>query len=215
MYPRKPLPHAEQVSRLKKLVRRLETELKHRYDEYFEVTRGRRDCPLESSIRRRCVEQARDAVGLAQACLLELHRQEAMFYAPFKPGDRVTVARVDKSTPAIRGPYLITDVQTDKRSRYRYVVVPLTKEGRMHKRQSDHWVVPDDKTSVSSWTGATSEEGEWEAKYFKGCAEHARTMAFERGDLSLFEVQTVGFSSTIHYRRKDRMPSVGAGESDH
>ena len=41
MCPRKPLPHADQIARMKRYLRRLRTELHHRYDEFLEATRGR------------------------------------------------------------------------------------------------------------------------------------------------------------------------------
>lgn len=211
MQPRKPLPHSEQIVRLKGLLRQLETDLKRRYEGYFEATRGRRDCPLESNLRRRRAEQGRDIVSLAKACLEDLRRQEAMFYAPFKPGDRVTVERVEKGGVQSRGPFLITDVRPHKRLRYRYVMVQLTKDGRMHKRQADHWVDPQDGTTVAAWKGALSEEGAWEAKYFRSCAETSRAMSFEQGDLSLFEAHLGGPLNITSYRRRDRMSPEGVG----
>ena len=55
----------------------------------------------------------RDTVALAEGCLEELRRQEAMFYAPYKPGDRVLVDyKADRAT-VTRGPYLIIDVCPD------------------------------------------------------------------------------------------------------
>lgn len=86
MYPRKPLPHADQIARMKRYLRRLRTELHHRYDEFFEATKGRRECAFEVHLRDRLLEATRDTVALAEACLEELRRQEAMFYAPYKPG---------------------------------------------------------------------------------------------------------------------------------
>ena len=43
------------------------------------------------NLRDRLLEATRDTVALAEACLEELRRQEAMFYALYKPGDRVLV----------------------------------------------------------------------------------------------------------------------------
>ena len=51
----------------------------------------RRECAFEVHLRDRLLEATRDTVALAGACLEELRRQEAMFYAPYKPGDRVLV----------------------------------------------------------------------------------------------------------------------------
>ena len=48
-------------------------------------------CAFEVHLRDRLLEATRDAVALAEACLKELRRQEALFYAPYKPGDRVLV----------------------------------------------------------------------------------------------------------------------------
>jgi len=86
MYPRKPLPHADQIARMKRYLRRLRTELHHRYDEFFEATKGRRECAFEVHLRDRLLEAQRDTVALAEACLEEFRHQEAMFYAPYKPG---------------------------------------------------------------------------------------------------------------------------------
>jgi len=47
VYPRKPMSYKEQILRVKGLVRRLNTEVRRRYEEFFEVTRKRLDCPFE------------------------------------------------------------------------------------------------------------------------------------------------------------------------
>ena len=88
-YPRKPLPHTEQIVRLKRLLRRTRTEVQHRYEDLFDSTRGRRECHLEVAVSCRLLGASQDAVSLLEACVEELERQEAMFYAPFKPGDRI------------------------------------------------------------------------------------------------------------------------------
>ena len=61
MYPRKPLPHGEQIARLKTYLRRARTDLRRKYDEFFEATKGRRDCPLEVQIKHRAIEARRHA----------------------------------------------------------------------------------------------------------------------------------------------------------
>jgi hypothetical protein len=205
MYPRKPLPHADQVAKMKALLRRCETELKHRYNESFEATGRKRDCPLEVAIRSKRVDQARDLVGLAKACLEELRRQEAMFIAPFKPGDRIVVERQIDRKPRTFGPYLITDVRPAKRGGYRYEVAALVKSGRMHKRDYGHWISIEPSTIVKPWTGEVCAEGEAEAQFYRQCAETSRTLAFERGDLSMFEAQSAGYLGGVNYRRRDRL----------
>lgn len=204
MYPRKPLAHAEQLARLKRYLRRSKTELKHRYDEFFEATRRRRDCPLEVRIRDRMIDYARDTVSLLEACFEELRRQEALFYAPFKPRDRIIVDRNIRGTEQSFGPYLIVDVSPDKRARFRYECVALTKAGAMYKRGGNTWVWPDASSTIRSSDASLSDEGRWEAEYLRRCSETSHKLAFVAGDISLFEAEESPLGWR-RYKRKDRL----------
>ena len=202
---RKPLPHAEQIERMKRYLRRLRTELRHRYDEFFAATKGRRDCPFEVSLKSRQLDSAREAVALAEACLTELRRQEAMFYAPFKPGDRVVVEYIDKGTLQTRGPYLITDIEPGKKTGYTYQVVELTKTGTIHKRRWPHSLFPNDRIEIRKSEQPVADEAEWDATYYRECARFSRELSFQRGQLDLFEPVSGMYGSVQSYRRCDRM----------
>jgi hypothetical protein len=204
MYPRKPLPHTEQIVRLKRLLRRTRTEVQHRYEDLFDSTKGRRDCPLEVAVRRRLLGASQDAVSLLEACVEELERQEAMFYAPFKPGDRIVVDRVVRGVNERFGPYLIVDVLPDKRSRYIYDCVALTKGGAMYKARGTAMFRPDNVSTIRLSDVALSRSGQWEAEYYRRCAETARQLAFTAGDVTLFEARE-SLLGRPHYRRKDRL----------
>lgn len=132
MHPRKPLPHAEQILRMQGCLRRLSTQLRNRYAEFFEATKGRRECALEVQLRHRLLDSTRDAVALAEACLKELRRQEALFYAPFKPGDRVVVEAKDNGIVKCRGHFLIVDICPDKRRDFHYEALEITKTGAIY-----------------------------------------------------------------------------------
>ena len=136
MYPRKPVSHAEQIARMGRCLQRLRTQLRHRYDEYFEATKGRRECALEVQLRHRLLEATRDIVDLAEACLEEVRRQEVLFYAAFKPGDCVVVDHENNAVVSTRSPYLVVDVCPDKGRDFHYRAVELTKKGTIHKRRT-------------------------------------------------------------------------------
>jgi len=205
MYPRKPHPHTEQIGRLKRLLRRTRTEVEHRYKDLFESTKGRRDCPLEVAVRRRLLLASQDAVGLLEACVEELERQEAMFYAPFKPGDRIVVDRVQRGVAETFGPYLIVDVLPDKRTRYTYDCVALTKAGAMYKTRGTARFSPGGAMTIRLSEVTLNSAGQWEAEYYRRCAETARHLAFTAGDVTLFEGRESSFLGRPHYRRKDRL----------
>jgi hypothetical protein len=185
-------------------LRRLRTELRHRYDEFFEATKGRRECAFEVQLRNRFLEATRDTVALAEACLDELRRQEAMFYAPYKPGDRVLVEYQVEGTKVTRGPYLIIDVCPDKRGGFHYEAAELTKKGTMHARRAPHWLCPRPAMAMRLSDARVCEDAEREAKYFRECAQTSRVLAFERGDLTLF-APIEGYLGSRNFRRKDRM----------
>ena len=63
-----------------------------------------------------------------------------MFYAPYKPGDRVLVEYQVDRVMVTRGPYLIIDVCPDNRSGFHYEAAELTKKGAMHARRAPHWL---------------------------------------------------------------------------
>jgi hypothetical protein len=204
MHPRKPLTHEDQIVRLRKLSNRAERALRHCYEEFFVATGRRRDCPLEVAILSRQLDQTREIVALARVCTEEIRRQEAMFYAPFKPGDRIIAEQPIGRSVQTFGPYLIVDVQPDKRTVYRYEVAGLVKSGRMHKRGAWTWIAPRRTTVIRLWAGEVGDEAESEARYFRECAATSRTLAFENGDLSLFEAVSAGHLGGVSYRRKDR-----------
>ena len=169
MYPRKPLSHGEQLARLKTYLRRARTDLRHRYDEFFEVTGKRRDCPLEVRIRSQAIDQAQSTVKLLEACVEEIQRQEAMFYAPFKPGDRIEVAR---AAGEAFNAYFVVDVLPDKRPRYRYECVALTKKGAMSKRGTRIGVWPKATSTIRTSEIPLNADGQWESVNRPGPCRH-------------------------------------------
>ncbi len=199
MYPRKPLPHGEQIARLKTYLRRARTELRRKYDEFFEATKGRRDCPLEVQIKHRAIDQAQRTVKLLEAGVEELQRQEAMFCAPFKPGDRIEVQRhgVDAFDT-----YLVVDVLPDKKTRYSYECVALTKSGSMYKRGGNTRVWPKASSAIRASQAPLNAEGMWESEYFRRCAETSRLLSMHRGDLRLIEARETPLGGTV-FRRKE------------
>ena len=165
IYSRKPLPHAEQIVRLKRLLRRSRTEVQHRYDDLFGSTKGRRECPLEVAVRRKLLSASQDAVSLLEASVEELERQRAMFYAPFKPGDRIVVERTERGVSETFGPFLIIDILPSKRSRYTYDCVALTKAGAMYKNRGAARLGPDKLSTIKSSYVVLNTAGLWEAEY--------------------------------------------------
>ena len=199
MYPRKPLPYGEQLARLKTYLRRARTDLRRKYDAFFEATTGRRDCPLEVQIKHRAIDHAQSTVKLLEACVEELQRQEAMFYAPFKPGDRI---EVERHGGGAFDAYLVVDVLPDKKTRYSYECAALTKSGAMYKRGGNARVWPKASSTIRASEAPLNGEGTREAEYFRRCADTSRLMAMQTGDLRLFEAHETPFGGTV-FRRKD------------
>jgi hypothetical protein len=204
MYPRKPLPYADQIDHMKRYLRRLRSELRHRYDEFFEATKGRRECALEVQLRHRILEYTRESVALAEACLQELQRQEVLFYAPFKPGDYVVVDYQEGGAARSLGRYLVIDVCPDKWSGFHYEALAITKAGAIHKRRTKQWLSPREALTIQICKAPVSNETEEEADYYRECAKASRTRAFEKGDLAMFEA-VEGYLGGKRFRRSDRM----------
>ena len=145
MYPRKPLSHGQQIAHLKAYLRQARTNLRRKYDQFFGATKGRRDCPLEVQVRHRAVDHAQSVVRLLEVCLREVQRQEAMFYAPFKPGDPIDIERQGGEG---FDSLLVIDVLPDQKSRYCYECVALTKHGSMYKKGGNTRVWPKLSTTI-------------------------------------------------------------------
>jgi len=126
-----------------------------------------------------------------------------MFYAPYKPGDRVLVEYQVDRVMVTRGPYLIIDVCPDNRSGFHYEAAELTKKGAMHARRAPHWLCPRPALTMRRSGDPIWEDAEREASYYRECAQTSRVLAFERGDLTLFQAVKVPLRSPI-FRRKDR-----------
>jgi hypothetical protein len=159
---------------------------------------------LEVRLRSRLLEATRDTLALAESSLDELRRQEVMFFAPFKPGDRVVVKYPGDDPTTKQRRYLITDVCPDKRGAFHYETVELTKKGTVHARRTAHWLFPKSSLTMYLSDAPVSGDAEWEAEYFRECAKTSRVLAFERGDLTMFEAVEGSLGSRT-YRRKDRM----------
>jgi hypothetical protein len=201
MYPRKPLTFSDQLVRLKTYLRRARTDLRRKYDELFEATKRRWDCPLEVSVRRHAVDHVQETVNLLEACVEEMQRQEAMVYAPFKPGERIVVRR---DCGESYGPYLVVDVLPDKKTRYAYECVQLTKNGSMYKKGGNTRVWPSISVTIGASDCPLSDEGAWASEYLRRCAETSSVLATQVGDLRLFEIQKMPLGG-IRYTRKDRL----------
>jgi hypothetical protein len=167
---------------------------------FSKATKGRRDCPLEVQIKILALDHARSKVKLLEACVHELQRQEAMFYAPFKPGDRIEVERQKEAKVRT---YLVVDILPDKREKYTYDCVALTKSGAMYKRGSNVWITPSASSTIRASAAPLNPDGTWEAEYFRRCAETSRVMSMERGDLRLFEAQKKPWWDFADYKRRD------------
>jgi hypothetical protein len=150
------------------------------------------------------VRQFEDTVSLLEVCLAELQRQEALLYAPFKPGDCIGFERDIDGTRKFYGPYMVIDVLPDKRARYSYDCVALTKGGAMFKRAGSARVSPDASTIVVASNVSLNDAGRWEAEYFRRCAQTSHQLAFLDGDVTLFEAFK-DWLGTPHYERKDRL----------
>jgi hypothetical protein len=145
-----------------------------------------------------------DAVSLLEACVEELKRQEALFLAPFKPGDCIVVERTAEGASNTYGPYMIVDVLPDKRTKYSYDCVALTKGGSMYKRSGNARICPDVSSAIAISDLALSDSGQWEAEYFRRCAQTSHQLAHSTGDLTLFEASK-DMLGRPRYRRKDRL----------
>jgi len=150
------------------------------------------------------VEHFEDAVSMLEACVEELQRQEALFLAPFKPGDRIDVERDVNGVPTLSGPFMVVDVLPDKRTKYSYDCVALTKDGAMYKRAGTARVTPDEWTKVAASEVALNDAGRWESEYYRRCAQTSHQLAFSDGDTTLFEARK-DWLGRPHYRRKDRL----------
>jgi hypothetical protein len=209
MYPRKPLSYGEQLARLKTYLGRARTDLRRKYDHFFAATKGRRDCPFEVQFRHLEVDHALSTVKLLECCVQEVQRQEAMFYAPFKAGDRIEFQRHQGGA---FGAYLVIDVLPDKKTRYSYECVALTKSGSMFKRGGSARLWPRAGSTIRASEAPLNADGMWESQYFRRCAETSRVLSLHRGDLRLFEAQKTPLGG-IYYRRRDLLdlPPAGAG----
>ena len=58
---------------------------------------------------------------------------------------------------------------------------------------------------IVAWDRRLDKEGQWEAEYYRRCARTSQVLAYERGDLGLFESERRGWTQTLHWRRKDRL----------
>lgn len=201
VYPRKPLPHAVQIAILKKLVREMNRELTRKYDAFFTATKGHRDCPFEARIRSMQIDAAHEHVKLAEACLLEMQRQEAMFYAPCKPGDRVCVMH-DEAGARPPSHYLIVDIEPGKKA-FSYSAVPLTKQGVMYKSRGPYPLSPGPHIRPSDLK--VNDEAEHEAEYYRASAKVSRELSYVLGRLDQFEPQKDYSGSTTRYLRRDRL----------
>jgi hypothetical protein len=122
-----------------------------------------------------------------------------MFYAPFKPGDRIELQRHEGGACDA---YLVVDVLPDKKTQYSYECVALTKNGSMYQRGGITRVWPRASSTIRASEAPLNAEGMWESEYFRRCAETSRVMSMHTGDVRLFEAQKTPLGG-VQYSRKD------------
>ena len=90
-----------------------------------------------------------------------------------------------------------------QRGEFHYVAAELTKKGTMLASRAPHWLCPRRALAMRLSDAPVCEDAEQEASYHRECAQTSRVLAFERGDLTLFQAVEVPLGSRI-FRRKDR-----------
>jgi hypothetical protein len=96
------------------------------------VRRARR--PLENSLRWRRYRDAADLQLIAEACLHDLRKVQAVRFAPFSPGDQVIGTLTVKGIPPTTRRYAIWDIEPTPRELYCYQAIRITNAGDLSKR---------------------------------------------------------------------------------
>jgi len=73
----------------------------------------------------------------------------------------------------------------------------------MHARRAPHWLCPRPTLTMRLSDAPVCEDSEREASYYRECAQTSRVLAFEGGDLTLFQAVEVPLGSRT-LRRNDR-----------
>lgn len=200
-----PLSHSDQIDRIRRLIRRLRTKQRKAWEEADSLYRKRRRCPAEMALLVRQSQQVQDNIMLAEACLKELLRQEALALSPWKAGDCVIVSYVDYSGPRDKMPYLILEVEAGvKRGAYSYRVLAITKEGRTTRRNWTY-ICPSRYVQISRAEVRLSDEGRREVEYWREIERSFTDRVFNKGDLSAFQPVT-GYLGTAAHEAKYRLP---------
>jgi hypothetical protein len=156
--------------------------------------------PLAVALISRQSKQGHENVKLAEACLAELLRQEALELSPFKAGDCISVSYLASGIQDPR-PYLILEVAAErKRGTYSYRTLAITKQGRT-TFHSWTYVFPSPRVHIRLCDVRLSEEGRQEAGYWRDVERTSRQRSFEQGDLEMFEPVS-GYMGLVSYRAK-------------
>ena len=79
----------------------------------------------------------------------------------------------------------------------------------MHARRAPHWLCPRPTLTMRLSDAPVCEDSEREASYYRECAQTSRVLAFERGDLTLFQAVEVSLGSRTSERRTVRPSEPG------
>ena len=142
--------------------------------------------PLESSLRWRRYQDATDLLKIAEACLHDLQKVQALRLAPFSPGDQVVATFTAMAgRPQMEARYGIWDIEPGPHESYSYEVVEITKTGALFKRLSIQRVWPE-RVSLRLCDEALVKESR-------------STLSWRREVSATFIQQTTNVASLDHY----------------
>lgn len=157
--------------------------------------------PFENSLRWRRYRDATDLELIAEACLHDLRKVQAMRLAPFSPGDQVVATLTLKGFPSMEKRYGIWDVEPNARGSYSYEAVWITKSGTLSKRFDIQPLLPE-RFSLRACEAPLSTDAATTLKWRREVCERFADRTVNVGSLDDFEIEETGWSKHRSIRRR-------------
>ena len=163
---------------------------------------SRRMCrPFESSLRWKRYQDATDLQMIAEACLHDLRKAQAMRFAPFHPGDQVIATLTLKGFTPTETRYGIWDVEPSKRSSYSYEAVRITKAGTLSKRMSIQPLMTD-RFSLHRCQAPLHKDTAFTLQWRRDLCDRFLEQTVHTGSLETFTIEQIGLFRRRSIRRR-------------
>jgi hypothetical protein len=172
----------DQIVALRMFIRALRADINRASRDQNVNYLKRRVSPFVVNLRYHRLFSAYEVEEVAQECLNQLRKANALSIAEFFPGDLITLEVILKGLARRPERHIIKDVEWSKPNSYHYIAWQVTKEGNLF-RAGPGWLCPSNLIRITRCDDTLPAETERQCKWFHEVAKEFVQRVTDRGSL--------------------------------